>query len=524
VSSRWLLGFAVLLFACGAEEGPQLPAPDPQRPDLIVLSIDTLRPDHLGTYGYARPTSPYLDELARAGTVFESAWSPAPWTLPSHATMLTGLLPLRHHAIEEQHQIDAAAPSIAVSLSAAGYLCKAAVSSIFVSSKYGFERGFDDFQDFGLGDGSYESGRELDAVDVFDDALSWAARQPDERPIFLFLHVYDVHYPYAAPSPWDAKFDPPTRPADPKYENYFHYLRNPLSPEQLRRQIDQYDEEIAYTDDQLRRFHETWLRERPGARLIVVSDHGEEFGERGSWGHAHTLYPEQLHVPWIVHGRGVRAQRVSERVGLEDLAPTMASLGASAWEASDGADLSSRLLSGVPVARAAEAARWAGTSRFRSAMLRWHEQGYDLHVDLARGGYALFDLGRDPASVRNLIGEERARAERMNGELFRFVGAPWTNLVEGTLQSDGALLVDGVPQQQPTLLPAGTRFLIWPPDSELRFAPSAGGSSGPWKQLGGALPAGDDPALAFDGPRPDVQPTELSPEEIERLRALGYIR
>jgi arylsulfatase len=512
----------VSLAACTEQE--HLPKGSSDRPDIIVLSIDTLRPDHLASYGYERETSPFMDELARTGTRFGDAWAPAPWTLPSHATMLTGQLPMRHHAIEDAHVVDAGSPALAAAFRAAGYKCMAAVASIFVSSKYGLDRGFDRFEDFGIAAGELEKGEEIDAQQVFDAAMAWAEEQPGGEPIFLFLHVYDVHYPYDAPAPYNAKFGPAAPRDALLYENYFHYLRQPLTPEQMSRQIEQYDEEIAYTDAMFGAFHSRWTGRRPNAIFSVVSDHGEEFGERGSWGHAHTLMPEVLRIPWIVSGPGVKAQSHGARVGLEDLAPTLAGLANLTFADGDGVSLAQLIRHGLVPSRPHAAASLASTSRFQTLKLRWHAAPHDLVVDLAQGGYALYNLETDPGAFENLLPDHTDKAIQLNAQMFRALGQPWVALADGHLETDGIIVVDGARQQSPLLLEAGQRFALFPLDARLSFHPDAGESSGPWQLLGGAVPSPDEAALAYEGEIPQVAPVALSPEQEEQLRALGYIR
>lgn len=512
----------VALLAVGCGEDRTLPAGDPERPDIIVLSIDTLRPDHLGSYGYTRDTSPYLDGLAAEGTRFADAWAPSPWTLPSHATMLTGLRPLDHLAIEEDFSVDKNAPAVAERFQSEGYGTMASVTSVFVSGKYGLDRGFSAFEDFGIATGDFPKGQEIDAEEVFEAAMRWAGAQADGQPLFLFLHVYDVHYPYDAPAPFNEKFNRAVPREELAYENYFHYLRQPLNETQMRAQVDQYDEEIAYTDDQLRRFHEAWVDERPNTTLVVVSDHGEEFGERGSWGHAHTLLPEVLRVPWIVSGPEVRTQVCPDRVGLEDLAPTLAGLAGIDLRGAAGSDLSDYLRSGSFEAQTPRAPI-AGTSRHRSAQLRWHRPPLDLIVDLGRGSYALFDLAADPRAAQNLLPDRTEQAIELNNQLFQSLGQPWVVQRGGSLESDGAILMDGARQSSPVEVEAGRRFYLYPPNASIRILIEDGSTGGPWSLLGGAMPH-DQEALRYEGTLPDVGPAELSAEQEERLRALGYIR
>ena len=143
--------------------------------------------------------------------------------------------------------------------------------------------------------------------------------------MFLFLHVYDAHYAYDPPEPYASMFDRPPEKGDPKYRNYFHFKKKPLTPEQFEHQLAQYDESIRFVDAQLKRISEAAAAAGRSVRWVVTADHGEEFGERGSWGHAHTLYSEQLHVPLVVSGPGLpEGMVIDEVVGTHDVAPTIA--------------------------------------------------------------------------------------------------------------------------------------------------------------------------------------------------------
>ena len=197
------------LLACTAP--PTVP-PGSDRPDIVLVSIDTLRADHLRSYGYARDTSPTIDALAARGALFLDARSPAPWTLPAHATMLTGLLPANHEVIEDGLGLADDTPRLASVLGAAGYRTGAFVTALFVSRTYGFDRGFERFEDFDIRTMKENLTKETDAGDVVDAALAWWSTVPAGEPVFLFLHFYDVHYDYDPPGPYGSIFDrPPSR-------------------------------------------------------------------------------------------------------------------------------------------------------------------------------------------------------------------------------------------------------------------------------------------------------------------------
>lgn len=482
-----------------------LPEGHPTKPDVILLSIDTLRADHLGAWGYERDTSPFLDELAREGTLFRNAWSVSPWTLPSHTTMLSGQFPNRHGAVEDHIRIRPDLPLLQERFQAADYATAGVVATMFVSSKYGFDRGFDYFQDFGVKDKKTNNLSTVDAEHVFAHALNWAQGQDDGTPLFAFVHVYDAHYGYNAPPPFDERFDRAPRIGDAVYRSYFDYKKQMISDEQLTHQVAQYDEEIAYIDHMFRDLVTRWRRSGRELIVMVTADHGEEFGERGSWGHAHTLFREQLHVPWIVHGPGIRAQDLDQRVGLEDLAPTLASLTGLAPLDVDGVDRAPTLTRGTQVYARRAPGRYAETSRFETLSYRWHEPPYDLLVDMKHGTRILCHLRQDPGCTNNLYKNLQSRGVTMFKALTDHMGQPWKAAqdVDITL-SPGTFLYKGTQRfKEAASLTSGQRFAVHPVDGRLRLDEEAGegGSSEPpvYRALGQDCLHPDGRVLAYEG-------------------------
>lgn len=502
-----------------------LPPGDPQRPDILLLSVDTLRADHLGAWGYARGTSPHFDQLAAEGTRFADTWSPSPWTLPSHTTLLSGLLPPTHGAIEDDLRIGDDVPMVQEAFQAQGWATAGVVATLFVSRRFGFDRGFDWFHDFDVHDTATNNAATVDADHVFTWALDWAQDLPEGKPAFVFLHVYDAHYAYNAPPPWDEKFDRKAELGDALYRDYQYYKRQPLPQEQLEHQVAQYDEEIAYVDDAFARFLATWRSTRP-AIVVITADHGEEFGERGSWGHAHTLFPEQLHVPLIVNGPGVRRQVVAQRVGTEDLATTIASLGGVSFGEGDGVDRAAQIRGGG-APRDGVAGRFASTSRFETLRYRWHEPPWDLTVDLAHAKRGLCNLETDPSCTLLAPNQDRERADAMFAAMLDWLGFPWEAARAGRVEVDGGVLYDddGNRYKHALTVSAGDRFAVHPGDATVRFVGANGDLAGPWAALGGDLPEGNRAPLLFHGRRPVTNTSiQLTEAEQQMLEALGYLQ
>jgi len=515
-----------LLAACTPSPRP-LPAGDPSRPDIVLVSIDTLRADHLSSYGYTRPTSPFIDELAAAGTRFDQARSASPWTLPAHTTMMTGELPWTHRVVEDSLTLDPATPVLAQSLSAAGYRTGGFVSTLYVSRMFGFDRGFDHFDDFGIHTEKANLKGRVTVDKVIDSAMDWWAEQPAGQPVFLFLHTYDVHYTYDPPAPYATLFDRAPDKHDPHYKNYFFFKKHPLAPAELEHQQAQYDEAIRWVDENLRGLDERLRKSGRTVRWVLTSDHGEELGERGSWGHAHTLYAEQLHVPLVITERRAdgtsslpQGKVVTDTVGTLDLAPTIAAWvpGAGPLQP-DGIDLNPAL-HGTPLPTRS----WpASTSRFDTNRIGLLEDGLRLEWDLASDQAELFVAADDPSELHDVAAERPGDVARLEARLQALAGQPWTARVDGTVLTDGSarVLLDGVHTRQGVL--AGQRFQVLPLDAPVQFALPGAAPVGPWQAVGGSPPGTTDP-LGFDTRATGPQGVVMDEATRKALEALGYVQ
>src|SRR5258706_2245582 len=173
---------------------------DPAHEDVVFIVVDTLRADHLGAYGYDRGTSPRIDAFASGATVFESAWSAAPWTLPSVMSIMPSRYPSSHRVENDGLKLASDVPTLAETMNKAGYATGGFVAHVYVSSAFGFDRGFEVFDDFGLSRPGYrlEAGMEPTADKVTDAALAWLGRQ-GRKPVFPLVHYFDPHWPYDPP-------------------------------------------------------------------------------------------------------------------------------------------------------------------------------------------------------------------------------------------------------------------------------------------------------------------------------------
>jgi hypothetical protein len=362
------------------------PAAPDARPNFVVLSIDTLRRDHLDVYGYARETAPFLAELGAAGTVFEGLVAEAATTDPSHMTMFTSLPAPVHGVTRNLEALGVPATTLAEVLRAHGYRTAAITEDGPLAHDRGFAIGFEAYRENKSPSVILPAGR---VEDTFRQAREWLDRNGD-RPFFLFLHTFQVHAPYAPPEAYRALFaeDVPAR----------------RSAEQ-RRTIADYDREIRYVDDQLAalvRHADAGGRGRDTI-WVVLSDHGEEFWEHGSLGHGTPPYEEVLAVPLIVRGPGVaRGARRPGALHHLDLMPTLLELaGAPAPPEAQGASFAALLREGAEVpgqpGRALVSAAWMLPAPLEPPALAvrlgpeklirwktplgWEERRFDLAVD-----------------------------------------------------------------------------------------------------------------------------------------------
>jgi arylsulfatase A-like enzyme len=282
---------------------------------VILVSIDTLRRDHVGVHGYPKPTTPRLDALARAGILCEDAVSTSSWTLPAHLSMLTSVDPGAHGGTDMGHGYNRRVPTLASLLRKAGFVTQAVTSHLYVSAVYGLDDGFDNL-DF------HQDRR---AAEVADRAIEILDRMGD-RPFFLFLHLYDPHWHYDPPEAQRKLFEKPyAGTLTGTWQDFSKRDRSNTTSSDLEHLLALYDGEIRYADDEVGRVLDH-LKARGldrGTLVVVTSDHGEEFLEHGSWEHQKTLYEEVIRVPLVVNGPRVTPRKESAQTTLLDVMPTI---------------------------------------------------------------------------------------------------------------------------------------------------------------------------------------------------------
>jgi choline-sulfatase len=361
----------------------------PARPNLVLITLDTVRADHLGCYGDREAVTPWLDRLAGEGVRFANASSAAPLTLPSHTTLLSGLLP-PHHGLRDNGAggLRPGTATLATALSGAGYHAGAFVGAFVLDHRFGLAPGFEVYDD--EIDRDPRAGAVLEAErpgrEVVDRALAWLGKK-DDRPFFLWVHLYDAHAPYTPPPAWAARH--PGRP---------------------------YDGEISAVDEQVGRILEELRRRGLDGRTVVAvaADHGEGLGEHGELTHGLLLYEPTLRVPLLVRAPWALKPRVVETpVSLADLAPTLAGLLGKPFSGPlDGRDLSRPLLA----AREPEGGEVYAETRY-PATFGWSPLAALRRRDLkyiSAPRPELYDLRRDPGEAADLL----ARASNPSAKGF----------------------------------------------------------------------------------------------------------
>jgi arylsulfatase A-like enzyme len=423
------------LFSCG--KVPRL--------NVVIIGVDTLRPDHLGCYGYARETSPSIDRFAAGGILCENAISQSPWTLPSFATVFTSLYPTQHGAMVVKSRMRQSFPTLATILRNTGYATGAVVNAPALKPANGVDRGFDHYHMTPL------DGRNADGTTR--DALRWID-SIGNKPFFMFVHYFDPHLSYSPPSPYDQRFDPgyEGRIGDSFDLEGFSRVRDVmfeqlkvLSASDWNHIVSLYDGEIAFTDkaidDLLNGLQVRNLRDN--TLIVFLSDHGEEFYEHGGFEHGHSLYNELIRVPLMFSlpdllPGGVNLAR---QVRLLDVAPTILDiLGMESPPHFEGVSLKP-LLEGTGIPKVRDGCLLPHDIAYSEATMHGPEMksvsAYPLKLvhNMATGKEMVFDLESDPEEMRNLIGRDPGLSagleESLLKTLFGLSGTWYLELVAG---------------------------------------------------------------------------------------------
>jgi arylsulfatase A-like enzyme len=425
---------AVLCAAATLATCTRAPAP----PNVVFVVIDTLRADHLGSYGYAKAQTPRFDALARAGTQFSAARAPTSWTLPSVASLLTGRYPGEHGVERLKTIIDEKTVTLPEALKGVGYATAAFSANVaVVIASAGFAQGFDSFEvlevplapgevsddPIVVRDGTGRRTQAATANTVTDAALAWLGKRADKTaPYFMYVHYYDPHTSYAPPREYAERFgiaadDPMVGPARAMV------MAGPAPPtgRNLEKLIALYDGEIAFTDTEVGRLIDGARADGSDPLVIVTSDHGEEFGEHGGMQHGRTLFEEVLHVPLIVAGAGTAPGRVVETpMSIVSLPLTIAELAHAELPGPFSVpSLVETLRGGQPAAQPvyAELAWGRGIHHWTGIDGLWK-----LVVD-AKLRSVLYDLATDPGERTERQANEPGRTQAMRDRVDAHVKA-----------------------------------------------------------------------------------------------------
>jgi choline-sulfatase len=384
---------AVLILAAAGVGGLALVAwraRQPSRPNLLVVTIDTLRADRVGAYGYREAETPVMDGLARRGARFEEVLSAVPITGPAHATLFTGQYPPVHGVRDNvAFTLNTRHPTLSTILQGHGYRTAAFVAAFPVAAAYGFGRGFDHYNEDFHPAPAGSQGAERPGNEVADRAIEWL-KATGNGPFFAWVHFYDPHHPYTPPPAYASRF-----------------VGRP------------YDGEVAFADAQLGRVLEAVQAVGRGKDTVVavLADHGEGLGEHGEVTHAILIYQSTLRIPFFLAGPGVPAGvTVSPRVGLVDVLPTLLGLlGIECPPGLPGRDLRRALQGQRVTAEPLYAESLFGRLTCRWSSLRsWVSEDWKL---VQGAETELFDLSADPGELRNLAAQEPQRVERMRAAL-----------------------------------------------------------------------------------------------------------
>jgi len=385
----WIAGLVLVPGLHGAAK-PQ--------PNVVVITIDTLRADHLGCYGYKQIRTPNIDALAAESARFERAYTPVPVTLPAHTAIFTGTYPTLSGMHDfSGNKLNPTQPTLASVLKQQGYVTGAVIGSAVLDSRFGLNQGFDfyyDHFDFSRLQESNLEEMERPGNVVADVALDWLGKNRGSK-FFLWMHLYDPHYPYRPPAPYS--------------EQYKDRL---------------YDGEIAFADAQVGRLI-AYLKAKDLYRntlIVLTGDHGESLGEHGEKTHGLFIYNATLHVPVIVHLPGASAAKViPELVSLTDLMPTVL----QALKIEAPSQVQGRSLLALLTTKREEDARNLYAETFLPRLhFNWSELRSvetEKYQFIQAPKPELYDLATDPRETRNLFAEKKAVSDELQARLSTLV-------------------------------------------------------------------------------------------------------
>ena len=412
-----------LMWGCGVRD---------TRPNLLIVLVDTLRPDHLGCYGYGRDTSPGVDSLASRGALFESCIATSDYTQASTASLFTGLYPLAHGYVNSDYTLDSANQTLAEVLAESGYATGAFIANGLAGRKYGMEQGFETH---------FEKNRAL-APELVDQAIDFVHTRRSQ-PFFAYMHFMDVHDPHRTPAPLGNRYAPPGGFAQDMQDTlllehhhaaaWWGAAQGWWDSDQERQATEEYfsaygrtyDAAIRYWDGELGRLVQA-LSEAGAADntiLVITADHGEQLMEHGFFGHANSGYEVGLRVPLIIcdpRATATAGVRVATGVSLLDLMPTvLARLGVPAPEGLQGVDRWALTAGGGATDPAAgdgfvyTEGTFFANRPFHTLIQTGRLGGWKLILDRLRDTKELYHLDTDPGEERDQFSEQPEQVQKL---------------------------------------------------------------------------------------------------------------
>jgi arylsulfatase A-like enzyme len=420
------------------------------RPNIILIVLDTVRADHLSCYRYGRQTTPVLDSLAGEGALFEQAIAPAPWTLPSHVSMFTGLLPSKHGAHRDHHRFDTPYVTLAQLLSEQGYRSVGFSNVQWVDEVTGAVRGFQEFHGRDVWraplpkENPLSHVRDKGAARIIDGVKRWIREKKDDQPFFFFINLFEPHTPYIPPVPYDKLYlssaDMEKVPHINQDVLKYYVGKAPITQDDFRVLGHLYDGELTYLDTRVGELVE-YLRQNQlldDCLLFITADHGENIGEHGHFEHRYCLYETVIHVPLIVRYPAMfeNGKRIPAAVQTIDIYPTvMDILGIDREDIRTELQGESLFSASSPTRRRAfTVSEWMpkpslkrydeepdfDASVFAYGLRSIRYQGYKL-IRGTHGVHELFNLEKDPEEKVNLFREEPDKAKELASILEAWV-------------------------------------------------------------------------------------------------------
>ncbi len=389
--------------------------------NVVVVMIDTLRADHTAPYSKTRVQTPVFDKVARDGALFERFSAVEDWTKPSCATMLTGLYPDTHKAQKEESKLSSSIPMISEMLKKQGIATGAFIANGYVSGKFGFERGWDEYTNY------IRESKATSAQHVFGDAAAWIEANKDRR-FYAYVHTIDPHVPYSPPDEFLQMYDkePYSGPIVPRQTHLqledIKKDKIVLSDRDKERIVALYDGEISYHDKWfggfLQKLSDLGLIE--DTMIIVVSDHGEEFWDHGGVGHGHQIHQELIHVPFVVMWKGTipPEQRIGDNHDHSCLVPTIF----DALQISTPSHLEGRSILPRAMGRHEDGPHAGFSTHQGDREAAW--SGRHKLIKLGPVNTFLYDVVDDPGCKKDLDKDLPITLTYMQAMLGQFLGAP----------------------------------------------------------------------------------------------------